>query len=197
MWRWIGGIVAIAILALMGTCYAGYRRITSGGDTVDAMLSTSPAKTFSLLTDRDSLLAWLSAGTTIMPEHHGPVRGGDTIRVASPARAGASSGRAMQLWIVREVKAPDVFVIDALEFDPGGLAHAAFTRRDSISASGDSTRIVSTFEMAPMLPAAESAMTGGSDFKASLLNTAQRMRLGAARMMWQEQLRRIEHRDAP
>ena len=197
MWRWIGGIVAVAILALVGTCYAGYRRLTGGGNTVVEVVPESRARMFALLTDRDSLLGWLPEGTTISPERHGALQAGDTIRVAQPSRGGGASGRAIQLWVVREVKAPDVLGIEGIEFDPGGLAHPAFTRRDSLSAVGDSTRIVSTFVAAPLLPGAESSFTGGSDTKAALLNTAEKLRLGAARMLWQGQLRRIEHRGAP
>ena len=197
MWRWIAGLVGIVVLALVGTCYAGYRRLTTGGNTVVELLPENRAHMFTLLTDRDSLLEWLPDGTTIHPEHHGVLQAGDTIRVAAPARAGGASGRAAQLWIVRDVKAPDVLAVEAIEFDPGGLAHPAFTRRDSLSAVGDSTRVVSTFVFAPLLGVAESTLTNGSEVKTSIVNTAQRMRLGAVRMMWQGQLRRIEHRESP
>jgi hypothetical protein len=196
MWRWIAGIVAVVILALVGTCYAGYRRLTGGGNTVVAMVPENRARMFTLLTDHDSLLAWLPEGTTIRPERHGVLQAGDTIRVAAPSRSGAPSGRAVQLWIVRDVKAPDVLGIEGIEFDPGGVAHPAFTRRDSLSAVGDSTRVVSTFVGSPLLPGAESTYTGGNDTKAALLNTAERLRLGAARMLWQGQLRQIERRES-
>ena len=39
MWKWILGILAVIILALFGTCYAGYRRVTSGGDTVSVVVN--------------------------------------------------------------------------------------------------------------------------------------------------------------
>ncbi len=197
MWRWIAGIVAVVILALVGTCYAGYHRLTSGGNTVVEAVPLAPARAFTLLTDRDSLLEWLPDGTTIMPEHHGVLRAGDTIRVAAPSRAGGTSGRAVQLWIVREVKPPDVLAVEGIEFDPGGLAHPAFTRRDSLSGVGDSTSIVSTFVLAPLLQGTDSAVANGSEARASLLNTAQRLRLGAARMLWQGQLRRMGRRASP
>lgn len=197
MWRWILGIVAFLVLGLIGTCYAGFHRLTNGGNVVVATAPDTPARTFTLLTDRDSLLEWLPEGTTIMPEHHGVLRAGDTIRVAAPTRSGGTSGRAIQLWIVREIKPPDVFAIEALEFDPGGLAHAAFARRDSLSATGDSTRITSTFVVAPLLADAESSFTGGSAVRGELLNTAERLRLGAARMLWQGQLKRIGRPRSP
>jgi hypothetical protein len=196
MWRWILGIVAFVILALVGTCYAGYRRITGGGNTVVAMVPGDPSRTFTLLTDRDSLLEWMPEGTTAMPERHGPLRVGDTIRVAAPTRSNAPSGRALQLWVIREVRPPNALVVEAIEFDPGGLAHTAFTRHDSLVAAGDSTQIVSTFIVAPLFSGADSAAITGRPVAGSLLSAAERMRLGAARLMWQSQLRRLGHRDS-
>ncbi|MGH7618826.1 MAG: hypothetical protein ACREPM_16525 [Gemmatimonadaceae bacterium] len=196
MWRWILGILAVVILALVGTCYAGYRRLTTGGTSVAATVPGDPAHVFTLLTNRDSLLDWLPAGTTAMPERHGTFQPGDTIRVAMPTRTSIPAGRSMQLWIVREVKSPDVFAIEAIEFDPGGTPHPAFTRRDSVFASGDSTRIVSEFVVTPMLsrmdPAAAANASGG--VTGSLLSSADKLRVGAARLMWQNQLQRLGRR---
>jgi hypothetical protein len=194
MWRWVLGIIAFVILALMGTCYAGYRRITSGGNTVVATVPGSPARTFTMLTNRDSLLDWMPEGTTAKPEHHGALQVGDTVRVAATTRRQGASGRAVQVWIVREVKVPDIFAIEALEFDPGGIPHRAFTRRDSVFASGDSTRIISTFVAAPLLTGAESAAASGSAVAGPLLGVAERMRVGASKMQWQNQLQQLGRR---
>jgi hypothetical protein len=96
------------------------------------------------------------------------------------------------VWIVREVKPPEVVAVEGIDFDQGGLPHPAFTRRDSLSAVGDSTRIVSTFVGVPILSgAAESAATAGRPGAGSVLNVAERMRLGASRLLWQNQLRRL------
>ena len=61
------------------------------------------------------------------------------------------------MWIVREVKAPDVVAVEALQFDQGGVAHRAYMRRDSLSAVDDSTQIVSTFELGPLVANVDSA----------------------------------------
>jgi hypothetical protein len=195
MWRWILGIIAFVILALVGTCYAGYRRITSSDNVVNVAVPVDPAHAFVLLTDRDSLLEWLPEGTTATPAGHGSLRAGDTIRVAAATRRNVSSRRAMQMWVVREVKAPTVLAVDGIEYDPGGQPHPAFTRRDSIVAAGDSALIVSTFVGYPLLSPSESASAAGNAVSGSLLGAADRMRLGAARIMWQTQLRRLGSRD--
>lgn len=190
MWKWIAGILAFVLVALIGTCYAGYRRLTSGGSDVAQALPGSVSHNFTMLTDRDSLLDWLPDGTTATPEHHGSLKPGDTVRVAAATRRQGASGRAAQLWIVREVKAPDVFAIEAIEFDPGGLPHPAFTRRDSLVAAGDSTRVTSTFTFTPLASTLDPSATS-SAAASSLLSTADRMRVGAARIMWQTQLRSL------
>lgn len=196
MWRWILGIVAVVILALVATCYAGYRRITSGGDTVASTVAGDPTRVFRLLTDSDSLLDWLPEGSTARPERHGIVQPGDTIRVAAPVRRETSTGQAMQVWIVREVKLPDVLAVDAIEYDRGGVPHPAYSRRDSVFAADDSTRIVSTFVLAPLFANADSVRATSGAVTGSLLSTAERMRLGAARLMWEGQLKRIGRRVA-
>jgi hypothetical protein len=194
MWRWILGIIVIVILGLVGTCYAGYRRLTSGDNIVTTPVPYDARHAFALLSDRDSLIEWLPDGTTATPAGHGALRVGDTIRVAAPARRNVSTGRAVQVWVVREVKAPAVIAIEGIEFDPGGLPHTGFTRRDSIVAAGDSSHIVSTFVGFPLLSQSESAASG-SAVTASLLGAADRVRLGAARMMWQGQLQRLVARN--
>jgi hypothetical protein len=196
MWRWILGIVAFVILALVGTCYAGYRRITGGGNTVVTLVAGNVPHAFTLLTDRDSLLTWMAEGTTITPAGHGALRAGDTIRVAGPARGAASGARTLQVWIVRDVKAPDVVAVEALQFDQGGVAHTAYTRRDSLSAAADSTQIVSTFVLAPLAANIDS-VTASRPVTGALITTAEKMRLGAARMLWQGQLRGIGHHVSP
>ena len=195
MWRWILGIVAFVVLALIGTCYAGYRRITSGGNTVTATVPGDPTRVFRQLTDHDSLLAWMTEGTTVMPARRGALEAGDTIRVAMPTRTSVPSGRAMQLWVVREVKVPTVLAVEGIEFDPGGVPHPAFSRRDSlVAAPGDSTKIVSTFVGYPLLGPSDSAAQASGAVKGSILSAAERMRLGASRLMWEAQLKRLERR---
>jgi hypothetical protein len=194
MWRWILIVIAVVILALAGTCYAGYRRIAGGDNVVTTAVPVDASRAFTLLTDRDSLLEWLPEGTTLSPARHGRLQAGDTLRVAAPTRRNVSTGRASQLWIVRDVNAPSVLAVEGIEFDPGGLPHPAFTRRDSVVAAGDSTVIISTFVGFPLLSPPESAAAAGNVVTSSLLTAADRMRLGAARLMWQAQLRRLGQR---
>src|SRR6185436_18324022 len=86
MWRWIVGILMLIVVALMVTCYAGYRRLTGGGDAVGTWIRADSARVFALLTDRDSILEWLPVGTTVMPAGRGQLRPGDSVRVAAPTR---------------------------------------------------------------------------------------------------------------
>lgn len=195
MWRWIAIILIVIVVALAGTCYVGYRRLTAGGDTVVTMVPGTPARAFMRLTDRDSLRQWMPEGTTTSPEGHGALVVGDTIRVALPTRRETPTGRSVQVWVVREVMAPEILAVEGIEFDQGGLPHPAFTRRDSLYAVGDSTRIVSTFVGVPMMTsAAESAATSGRPGAGRMLGAAERLRLGASRLLWQNQLHRLASR---
>jgi hypothetical protein len=112
-----------------------------------------------------------------------------------PTRTNMPSGRAMQLWVVREVKAPRVLAVEGIEFDPGGVPHTAFSRRDSlVAAPGDSTKILSTFVGYPLLGPSDSSAQASGAVKGSILSAAERMRLGASRLMWEAQLKRLERR---
>ena len=193
MWRWIVGILALIIVALMVTCYAGYRRLTGGSDTVGTWIRADSVRVLTLLTDRDSVLEWLPAGTTVMSSARGQLRVGDSVRVAAPSRGDGGSARAQELWIVREVKG-NVFVVESIEFDPGGLPHRAYTRRDSLVTSGDSTKIVSTFVGAPLLVGADSAAANSGAVTGSIVSAAEKMRLGSSRMLWEGSLSRLRKR---
>jgi hypothetical protein len=187
MWKWIGAIMVLVILALMGTCYLGYRKLAKAGDTVAATAFGPPAHVFSLLADRDSIAAWLPVGAELTPAGHGPVAPGDTLRISTPGAPGDSSKRLRQVWVVREVNPPATLAVDGIEYDPAGMPRVAMARRDSLVSVGDSTTIVSTFTIFPTLPAGESA----SRMTAATLRAADRLRLGAAKAQWRVQLRRV------
>lgn len=187
MWKWIGALMVLVILAMMGTCYLGYRSLAKAGDSVTETVAISRRRAFSLLADRDSIAAWLPVGAELKPSAHGVVGPGDTLSIATPGSPGDSSHRQRQVWVVREVVAPSILAMDGIDFSPTGVPRAALSRRDSLVAVGDSTEIVSTFTVYPTV------ITGDTESRmaAATLRAADRLRLGAAKTQWRGQLRRL------
>jgi uncharacterized protein YndB with AHSA1/START domain len=187
MWKWIAAIMVFMIVALMGTCYLGYRRLAKAGDVVTETVHGSPEHVFALLTDRDSIAAWLPVGNELTPNGHGPVAVGDTIRVLTPSAPGDSSKIPRQVWVVREIAPPLRLVVDGIEFNTAGVPRLAMARRDSLVAVGDSTTIVSSFRIFPTVVNGDTTGRVAS----ATLRAADGLRLGAAKAQWRVQLRRI------
>lgn len=186
MWKWIASFMVLIVVAMMGTCYLGYRSLARAGDTVALSTAASPARVFSLLADRDSIASWLPLGAELSPDAHGVVKPGDTLRISTPGSPGDTSKHQRQVWVVREVVVPSVLAVDGIEFNPAGVPRVALSRRDSLVTAGDSTTIVSTFRIYPTeLNGDTSRMT------AATLRAADRLRLGAAKAQWRTQLKRI------
>lgn len=186
MWKWIASFMVLIVVAMMGTCYLGYRSLARAGDTVAVATAASPTRVFSLLADRDSIASWLPLGTELSPDTHGVVKPGDTLRISTPGAPGDTSKHQRQIWVVREVVVPSVLAMDGIEFSPAGAARVALSRRDSLVTAGDSTTIVSTFRIYPTELAGDS-----SRMAAATLRAADRLRLGAAKAEWRTQLKRI------
>lgn len=186
MWKWIAAIVAFVILALVGTCYAGYRKLANTGDTVVVTMPGSADRVFTMLSDRDSLTAWLPSGAELMPNDHGALRTGDTIRISTPGAPGDPSKRQRQVWVVREIVPPTTLGFDGIEFSQAGVPRVALARRDSLVSKGDSTAILSAFQVFPT-----SVSDNPSRMAAATLRTADRLRLAAAKAQWRVQLRRL------
>ena len=145
-------------------------------------------RTFSrLLTDRDSISAWLPVGAELTPNGHGVVRVGDTLRISTPGAPGDSTKRQRQVWVVREIVEPVTLAVDGIEFSLSGAPHVALARRDSLVAMGDSTTIMSTFRIFPTVVSGDSA----GRMATATLRAADHLRLGAAKAQWRVQLKRV------
>jgi uncharacterized protein YndB with AHSA1/START domain len=186
MWKWIAAIVAFVILALVGTCYVGYRKLANTGDTVVVTIPGSAERVFAFLSDRDSLTAWLPSGAELIPNDHGPMRTGDTIRISTPGVPGDSSKRQWQVWVVREIVPPVTLAVDGIEPSPTGVPRVALARRDSLVSTGDSTTILSTFQVF-----AAGIGDNPNRMAAATLRTADGLRLAAAKAQWRGQLRKL------
>jgi hypothetical protein len=190
MWKWIVIALLAIIVLLGGTCYAGYRRVAGGGNVVQVAMAATQDRVFAALTHPDSLAVWMPPATMIASTGKGAFQPGDTIRIAPPSIAEDANRRNGEVWVVREVHAPTLLVVDGVQFDVLGYPSVLHTRYDSLVAIGDSTRVVSTFRQHARMRNA-SLDTGGPPPPA-VLGMAEKLIVGSSRIRFESELRRLK-----
>ena len=186
MWKWIVGALLVLVVAIAGFCYVAVKKITSGGDTVTVTVAATPERVFAALADPDSMQTWMMPGSLVGATHRGPVVAGDTLRVETAGPGGR--GHQEFTWFIRTATPGQLLVIEMRD-----STRTAFTaRRDSLVASGDSTRIISTIA-SPMMDSlkTERGDTGGRTGGA-MLNFATKMLVSAFRLQSEAELRQLK-----
>ena len=191
MWKWIVGVLLVIVIAIAGTCFAGYQKLTAGGDTLAVTIKGNRDRVFRLLTTPDSMNAWMNPVGTVTPAGKAELRPGDTLRVSSAIGSGSSGRTQTRLWVVRELVAPTTFVVDAIQFDPSGVPHVVSTRRDSLVAVGDSTSVLSAFTMPSTFNGIQTDSNGGGA-TGKMMAMTQKMFLGTIKMYVQTQLKQLK-----
>lgn len=192
MWRWILGGLAVLAVVLLGTCYFGFKKITAGGDTVITTVGGTPERVFALLATPDSMSTWVASGKVTSPLGRGLLAAGDTLVMDDPGRAVGSTKQNVD-WLVREVRAPYLLVLEMRQDSAGHGMRPILTRRDSLVAAGDSTRIVSTFS-APMMDSMAVAVRDSSRMGGALASGAGKLVVGAMRLVHESDLVRLKAR---
>lgn len=177
MWKWIVGALLVLVVAVAAFCYVAVKKFTSGGDTVAVTVAAAPDRVFAALADPDSMTTWMMRGSVVTTSHPGILKAGDTLHVET-GKPGSPLHKQF-IWVVSEATLGKLLVLEMR--DSTGVAVYA-TRRDSLIASGDSTRIVSTIAV-PMMDSIKSERgdTGGKvggvilDFGSKLMITTFRM----------------------
>jgi len=152
--KWIGGCLLIVILLIVGSLWWGYQTMQSslspdGSATVT--IAGTPARVFASLANGDSIQSWMASGSSVSASRHGPLEVGDTVRVEMQPGRGMRVQRLV--WVVSEV-VPDRAL--GLELRTDTSTRVMALRRDSLVATGDSTRLVSTV-VSPMMDSLTSA----------------------------------------
>lgn len=158
MWKWLGGCLLVVVVLFVALFWWSMRTIRNSTDpdgSVSVMIGASPERVFASMSDGDSVSTWMAQGSTVLTTRSGRLQPGDMLRVRLPGMS-----RDALSWQVGEI-ATDRLVVLQLRSDSTGQVVA--TRRDSISAEGDSTRVSSRL-LSPMLPASgEVKGSGGED----------------------------------
>lgn len=194
MLKWILGIMALIVLVVAGTCFYGYKKLTGGGGTVTITMAGTPERIFAALATPDSMVLWMSTSTIESPLGKGLLAAGDTLRIRQPAAKGDSTMGATFNgdWVVREVNAPTLLVMEMVE-DSAGTRRVVLTRRDSLAAVGDSTTLVTTFS-SPLLDSLSTSVRDSSKVGSSVLSGASKLMLGAMRLGAESELRLLKAR---
>ncbi len=187
MLKWILILCGVIVLAVLGTCFWGYKQITAGGPTASVMVAATPERAWSWLSSRDSLQAVADTGQTVAVSGNGMLEVGDslTIRSSTAVSIGASTN---MVWVVSQVDAPRTRTFTTREdaSKPGSLE-----RIDSVAQVGDSVRISSTFVIGSLTgTAGDSVGKVGS----AMLGSAAKVMVGAMRHLAQDDLNRLKAR---
>jgi uncharacterized protein YndB with AHSA1/START domain len=139
MSKWMTGCLVILVCLAIAVWF-GYRKMMSvaAGPSPSVVIQAPAERVFASLANGDSLATWMSRGNVVSVRRHGMLVPGDTVAIGTRQVFGGRSARAR--WIVSEVNPSKVLALQ-LRDDSTGILFA--TRRDSLVALGDSTRLVS------------------------------------------------------
>jgi uncharacterized protein YndB with AHSA1/START domain len=192
MLKWIlGGCLALVALACVAVWF-GYRQlknIAGAGPSSSVMIAAPPHRVFASLATVDSLGDWRIEGPAITASHRGLLVVGDTLTVDMQSSRGTR-----MMWIVSAI-ARDTMI--AYEATMSGNRRSMFTRRDSVVAQGDSTRVVSTFGTTMMEAVMDSARSKGREVGPvgkGVLGMASTAMIGGMRIQSEVELGRLKAR---
>jgi uncharacterized protein YndB with AHSA1/START domain len=162
--------------------------MTAGGDSVAVTIGSPAHRVFSSLANHDSMSTW---GLTTRDESatgRGSFENGDRLAVGASARG----RRQRMMWTVVDV-VPDRLVVLELRSDSGMVLA---TRRDSLVALGDSTRIVSTIA-SPMFESLQRGAERGNTTSATstaITGMGSKVMIGGFRLQSEKELKRLKAR---
>jgi hypothetical protein len=140
MWKWLGGCLLLILVLIAGSMIWGYRMMKGSlapDGSASVTIAATPARVFASIVHGDSAVTWMSQGSIVLPSRHGPLVPGDTLRIETAARI--PGPQQAVIWRVKQVVPDQLFVLELLSDSTHGILA---TRRDSLSAVGDSTRVV-------------------------------------------------------
>ncbi len=189
MLKWILGILGVLALLLAGTCWYGYRELTSGGDTARVAIVAAPERVWQHLVDLDSLRAWQDSAATVTSTGGAVLAVGDTVRIETSLRGRPVGAEQRMHWVVARVDSPRVVVWTAID-DSTGIE--VVRRIDSIAVAGDSVILTSRFG-SPMIDSLRTADSGGG-LARSLMGGVTKMASAALRAIAEQDLARLKAR---
>jgi uncharacterized protein YndB with AHSA1/START domain len=187
MSKWMTGCLVI-LVCLAVLVWFGYRKMMSvaAGPSPSVVIKAPADRVFATLANGDSLPTWMSRGNVISVHRRGMLVPGDTVAIGTRQIFGGRRARAR--WIVGEVIAPKILSLQ-LRDDSTGILFA--TRRDSLVAMGDSTRVVSDIVVAN-LDSLKTARGDTSEASRSMLQMTAKFITSAVRLESQFELKALK-----
>ena len=192
MWKWLGGCLLLIIVLIAGAMIWGYRTMKESlapDGSASVTIAATPERVFATIGHGDSAVTWMAQGSTVIASRHGPLVPGDSIRIETRTRLPAPQ-QAM-IWRVKEVVPNQLLAFELVSDSVHGVLA---TRRDSIAAFGDSTRVISKI-LSRML---DSARTGATEIKGKsrdgLTGMAPELLIAMFRMQSKLELMRLKAR---
>ena len=136
---------------------------------------------------------WMSDSKIEGPFGKGLLAVGDTLRSRSAAKPDSATAVSSSFdgdWIVREVNAPTLLVMEMVS-DSAGVRKVVLVRRDSLAAMGDSTTLVTTFS-SPLVDSLATTVRDSSKAGSSMLSGANKIMLGPMGMGTQGQVEELK-----
>ncbi|MBA2708778.1 MAG: hypothetical protein H0U59_13320 [Gemmatimonadaceae bacterium] len=189
--KWVGGCLLAAIVLVGVFMWWGYRAMQDSlapDGSASVTIAATPGRVFASLAHGDSAATWRAEGNLVTTSRHGPLVPGDSLRIQMRQTVGMPSQT--MTWQVKEV-VPDRVMVLQLMTDSTHRVLAV--RRDSLSAFGDSTTVVSM-----IVPAPDSARPAGTEPRAQegdgLLGLSSDLLLSMFRMQSKLELMRLKAR---
>ena len=190
MSKWMKGcLVILALIALV--MWWGYRKMASvaSGPPPEVTIHAPASRVFASLANGDSIPAWMARGNNVVISRHGMLLPGDTISVQM--RRGFGGGRTERIrWIVSSVVPDKLLALEVRDTTGNVLG----TRRDSLIAVGDSTRIVSNVVVSLPDSILRGAKSDTSRGAAAMVDMTSRMIFSAFRMESKLDLTQLKNR---
>ncbi len=170
MWKWLGGCLLVVIVMVVIAMMWGIRTMKeslSPDGSAAVTIAATPARVFATLNHGDSAATWMAEGSTVLTSRHGPLVPGDTLRIELSTRMRMPNPQQQTMVLrVKEVVPGQLMAFDLIAAGRVVIA----TRRDSIAAFGDSTRVTTRIQpRLDSLAANRSAKKGKSSSGTSAL----------------------------
>jgi uncharacterized protein YndB with AHSA1/START domain len=185
MWKWLGGCLIVVVVLFVFLFWWSLRTIrnaTEPDGSVAVMIGAPPERVFASMSSGDSISKWMAQGNVVLTSRKDQLEPGDKLSIRFQGMP-----REAMSWQVAEV-VPNVRLVLQLTDSTG---RAVATRRDSLAAQGDSTRVSSRL-LSPLLGTAPSndSATGGDAF----VDMTSNLILSMFRMQSKLELRRLKER---
>lgn len=146
MWKWIGGILLVVIVCVMGAAWWGYRKLASTFEpdgSIRVAIAAPATRVFASLSDADSSATWMASGSKVSTGKHGPFGLGDSIRIEMRS---VGTGRPVT-WKISNVVPGQSISMQLQSPDP---RHPFVAQRiDSVAQAGDSTIVIDRITTTP------------------------------------------------